>query len=116
MPLIADIVPEAAIDYIKPSYVVWKMVSMQGPAIKPHKPSDKFVSHSKALRPPSRTSLKSCGERKSSLLGEGVLGDGITEQEELFMYSGLRTVSDLSYGTKTRDQPLTMLNGVSDTV
>ena len=37
----------------------------------------------------SHTSLKRCGEAKPSLLTEGVLGDGITEQEELFIYGRL---------------------------
>lgn len=37
----------------------------------------------------TRTSLECCGEAKASLLTEGVLGDGITEQEELFIYGRL---------------------------
>ena len=56
----------------------------------------------------SHTSLKCCGKAKTSLLAEGVLGDGITEQEELFIYGRLEELLGESDCDEEEDQPLTM--------
>jgi len=55
------------------------------------------------------TSLKGCREGKASLLGEGVLGYAVSEEEELFIESRLQSSARSPNGTQC-PAGLTILN------
>lgn len=60
---------------------------------------------------PPRTRLECCRKAKASRLIKRILGDGITKQEELFIYGWLQEVLVLSCSSPAQDQPLTMSIG-----